>query len=74
VNYEIIFKFFDGFDLPLEIEEEDLDHFLDDLGKNKPYFTQNKLRGFWIQGEQIRYFTIRKFGEDDASKNKENCS
>lgn len=58
--YNISFYFFDGHQLNIEVEDEHLDSFLEDVGQNKTYFDKDKTTGFWLQGEKVRYFKLNR--------------
>lgn len=67
--YLVNIHFFDSYQLNLEVEDELLDQFLGDLGQSKIFFTKNKASGFWLKGEQIRYFMLKKLGEPPSCLN-----
>ncbi len=66
--YKIHFKFFDDHAFSIEVADDMLDQVLDDLGKNKPSFNEDKSKGFWLQGEQVRYFYIEKAGDEPCQQ------
>lgn len=58
--YQISFTFFDDKNLVIDVEENLLQKFLDSMGSNKVFYTENKETGFWVHAEQVRYFFVRK--------------
>lgn len=61
--YQIQFHFFDSHQLDINVEDDLLEKFLDDLGQNRTFLNNEKTSGFWLQADKVRYFTLQKLGE-----------
>jgi len=58
--YSVKFTFFDGKEIEVEVEDNRLDKFLDSVGSNQIYYTENKEHGAWFNSAHVRYFFVRK--------------
>lgn len=72
--YNILFTFFDGHNLSIEVQDHHLDKFVDTIGEKKVFYIEDKSVGVWIDAEQVRYFFIKKItnpvqGEISCQKN-----
>lgn len=63
MTYQVNFQFFDGKELPIQVSDEELENFLDEIGEGKVYFSPKKLNGVWIHSAQVRCFHFQKTEE-----------
>ena len=60
MNYLIKLFFMDGKDMDISVPVENINMFLNAIGKNNLYFDDIKEIGIWIPIDRIRYFIIKK--------------
>lgn len=68
--YDVKFIYQDYRHYTVEVEEEELESFLDAIRSNKPYFDRAQTIGFWLPPESLRCALILK-KTDPSNQEKE---
>lgn len=63
MKFLIVFRYMDGEEFQIEVHPDDMDFFMNTLGKGEVYFNQKRGLGIWVPVDKIRYFHVEKVDE-----------
>jgi len=64
MKFVVSFHYMDGKDFEIEVLPEDMEKFIESVGKQEVYFNESKGVGIWIPIEKVRYFHVERVDED----------
>jgi hypothetical protein len=62
-TFNVVFVYMDGEKFEVEIHPDDMETFIQALGKCEVYFSNQRGVGVWIPIDKIRYFQLEKVDE-----------
>ena len=63
MKFIVVFHYMDGEDFEIEVHPDDMESFMNTLGKSEVYFNSSRGLGVWIPIDKIRYFHVEKVDE-----------